>query len=285
MTYTTHHQMEILFFCPRWGSASIPWAEFALQVKEAGYDGIETDIPSDVRERDELMAALEENELLLIAQHWETVDPLFESHLDEYAGRIAFLASVRPLFINSQTGKDYFSFRENEWLLRSAHATYAALGVPVYHETHRGKFSFAAHITKDFLEQIPGLELTLDISHWCAVAESLLEDQQEAVLAAIHRTRHIHARIGHTQGPQATDPRGSEWRNALQFHLDCWDKVVELNQQKGTPFLTITTEFGPAPYMVHHPLTGEPIADQWELNVWMKEMLTERYIKNKVHIA
>jgi len=285
MIDTMQHQTEILFFCPRWGSASIPWAEFAFRVREAGYHGIETDIPSDVQERDELMAALEENELLLIAQHWETVDPLFESHLDEYAGRIAFLASVRPLFINSQTGKDYFSFRENELLLRSAQTTYKALGIPVYHETHRGKFSFAAHITKDFLARIPGLELTLDISHWCTVAESLLEDQQEAVLSAIERTRHIHARVGHTQGPQVADPGNSKWNDALQFHLNCWDKVVELHQQKETPFLTITTEFGPAPYMMHHPLTGKPIADQWELNVWMKEMLQERYITSKVNIA
>jgi sugar phosphate isomerase/epimerase len=278
----TSDQMDILFFCPRWGSASIPWREFAQKVKEAGYDGVETDIPFDLRERDELMNALEENDLLLIAQHWETVEPVFESHLDEYTGRIAFLASMRPLFINSQTGKDYFSFRENELLIRAAQAAYGALGVPVYHETHRGKFSFAAHITKDFLTRIPGLQLTLDISHWCAVAESLLDDQPEAVQAALQRTKHIHARVGHTQGPQVTDPRSDEWNDALQFHLDCWDKVVALNQQNGTPLLTFTTEFGPAPYMMHHPLTNEPIADQWELNVFMKNMLKERYINNKV---
>jgi sugar phosphate isomerase/epimerase len=272
-------QMEILFFCPRWGSASIPWPEFARKVKEAGFDGVETDIPFDLRERDELLQALEQNGLLLIAQHWETVDPVFESHLDEYTGRIAFLASVHPLFINSQTGKDYFSFQENQLLLQAAQAAYAAMGVPVYHETHRGKFSFAAHITKEFLARIPNLELTLDISHWCAVAETLLGDQEDAVLAAIARTKHIHARVGHTQGPQVTDPRTGESNDALQFHLSCWDKVVNLHQKNGSQLLTFTTEFGPAPYMIRDPETGEPIADQWELNVYMKNMLKERYKK------
>jgi sugar phosphate isomerase/epimerase len=278
-------QMEILFFCPRWGSASLLWPEFARKVKEAGYDGVETDIPFDLRERDELQQSLEENELLLIAQHWETVDPVFESHLDEYTGRIAFLAATRPLFINSQTGKDYFSFQENQLLLQSAQAAYGAMGVPVYHETHRGKFSFAAHITREFLTRMPGLQLTLDISHWCAVAESLLADQQDAVQAAIQRTSHIHARVGHTQGPQVTDPRSSEWADALQFHLDCWDKVVSLHEQKGTPLLTFTTEFGPAPYMMNDPLTREPVANQWELNVFMKNMLKERYVKNRMNKA
>jgi sugar phosphate isomerase/epimerase len=276
---TPTNQMEILFFCPRWGSAAIPWPEFAGKVREAGYDGIETDIPTDPRTRDEMMTALEENGLLLVAQHWETVDPVFEAHLDEYTGRIAFLAAARPLFINSQTGKDYFSFRENQLLLLAAETAYKAMGVPVYHETHRGKFSFAAHITKEFLARIPDLQLTLDISHWCAVAESLLDDQQEALHAALCRTRHIHARVGHTQGPQVTDPRSSEWKDALAFHLQCWDKVVELNQRKATPFLSFTTEFGPAPYMLYHPHSNEPIADQWELNIFMKDMLRERYIK------
>jgi hypothetical protein len=272
-------EMDILFFCPRWGSATVPWEEFARSVKSAGFDGVETDIPVDPRERENMLYALDENKLLLIAQHWETTDPHFESHLDEYTGRIAFLAAAKPLFINSQTGKDYFSFHENRLLIQSAHNIAGAMGVPVYHETHRGKFSFAAHITKTFLERDPSLSLTLDISHWCAVAESLLEDQQEAVTLALDRTRHIHARIGHTQGPQVIDPRSGSAQNALEFHLQCWDKIVKENERKGEPMLTFTMEFGPAPYMMHHPFTGEPFAEQWELNVFMKNLLSERYVK------
>ncbi|MES2374041.1 MAG: sugar phosphate isomerase/epimerase [Bacteroidota bacterium] len=273
--------MEILFFCPRWGSAKIPWDEFALRVKSAGFDGIETDIPINIHDREQMLNAMEKNKLLLIAQHWETTDQYFENHLDEYTGRIAFLASAKPLFINSQTGKDYFNFHENKLLIQSAHNIAATMGVPVYHETHRGKFSFAAHITKTFLENDPLLGLTFDVSHWCAVAESLLDDQQEAVVMAIERTKHIHARIGHTQGPQVIDPRSESAQNALQFHLQCWDRIVKEKERKGEPMLTFTMEFGPAPYMMHHPFTGEPFADQWELNIYMMHMLKERYRKNR----
>lgn len=278
-------QTEILFFCPRWGSAQVPWREFAARVKDAGYDGIESDVSFDIRQREEMLESLEANNLLLIAQHWETADPNFESHLDEYTGRIAYLASVRPLFINAQTGKDYFSFHENGLLIQSAHAISETTGVPVYHETHRGKFSFAAHITQGFLEADEKLQLTFDVSHWCAVAESLLDDQPDALAFAIERTMHIHARVGHTQGPQVIDPRSPLNARALQFHLECWDRIAQLCIANGEPMLTFTSEFGPAPYMMQDTQTQAPLADQWELNLYMKNLLHDRYVKNSVQLA
>ena len=48
---------------------------------------------------------------------------------------------------------------------------------------------------------------------------------------AITRTDHIHARVGYTEGPQITDPRVPEWKRALDFHLQCWDKVVAFNKK------------------------------------------------------
>ncbi len=166
----------------------------------------------------------------------------------------------------------------NERLLSEAAAVEAKTGVAVYHETHRGKFSFAAHITAGFLERNPGLRLTLDISHWIAVAETFLQDQPQAVTLAIDRTRHIHARVGYTQGPQVADPRAPQWQEALQKHLGYWDRVVESNRQAGASFLPITAEFGPPPYMPVLPHTGAAITDQWEINVFMMETIKGRYL-------
>ncbi|MBS1564417.1 MAG: sugar phosphate isomerase/epimerase [Bacteroidetes bacterium] len=270
--------MEILFFCPRWGQSHISWYAFAEKVKKAGYDGVETDIPMGLTEQALFLDAMKRNDLRFIAQHWETVEPSFDRHREEYAMRIGRLAAAKPLFINSQTGKDYYSFEQNKQLLSLAAAATAETGIDVYHETHRGKFSFAAHITHAYLRQLTGLELTLDISHWCAVAETLLHDQAEAVQTAIARTRHIHARIGHPQGPQVNDPRAPEWQAALNFHLQCWDVVVETNRQMQRPRLTFTVEFGPEPYMPQQPYTRQPLADQWEINLHMKDMLRKRYL-------
>lgn len=269
--------MDILFFCPRWGHAHVPWPEFARKVKEAGYDGVETDIPADEKECEELLDSLERNNLRLIAQHWETTEPDFEKHLELYIERLAVQALAKPLFINSQSGKDHFLFEQNETLIRTAETVAAVAGIPVYHETHRGKFSFAAHVTQTYIDALPLLELTLDISHWCVVAETLLHDQPGAVAKALSRTKHIHARIGYTQSAQVSDPQLPEFEEAMQFHLSCWDNVVAQRRQEGTTMLTFTTEFGPHPYMVNDPSTGKPIADQWDINLYMKNFLKERY--------
>ena len=247
------------------------------RVKDTGYDGIEACIPDHVRERDSLLNGMAKYGLNLIAQHCETVSGEFSNHLQQYEFHLSRIAALQPLFINSQTGKDYFTFQQNVQLIELARDISNTTGVPVYHETHRGKFSFAAHVTHQYLELLPHLNLTLDISHWFAVAESFLEDQSQAVATALPRSFHIHARVGHTQGPQVTDPRAREWEDTMQQHLQYWDRIVTLHKQSHRKLLTITPEFGPLPYMPSLPYTRQPIADQWEINSYMRKLLKRRY--------
>jgi hypothetical protein len=102
------------------------------------------------------------------------------------------------------------------------------------------------------------------------VHESLLEDQTEAVELAIAHAVHIHSRVGHAESPQVNDPRAPEWSVAMAAHLNWWDKIVGKHQKQGKT-LTITTEFGPAAYMPTVPFTQMPLANQWEINVYMMD--------------
>ena len=120
--------------------------------------------------------------------------------------------------------------------------------------------------------------MTLDISHWCNVHESLLHDQDETVQLALERTDHIHARIGHPEGPQVNDPRAPEWESAVKRHLDWWDAIVAMKIKKGVNQLTILTEFGPPDYLPTLPYTRQPLADQWDINVYMMQLLRKRYL-------
>jgi hypothetical protein len=135
---------------------------------------------------------------------------------------------------------------------------------------------FAAPVAKQYLEKNPDLRITLDASHWCNVSESLLADQQATMDLALTRVDHVHARIGHAQGPQVHDPRAPEWAEALAAHFGWWDKVVQVKKEKGEP-LTVLTEFGPPDYMPTLPYTRQPIADQWAINVHMMHLLRKRY--------
>ena len=271
--------MIIPFFCPRWGSEDLPWDAFCQKVKQEGYDGIEYAIAGTVTEKelDEVWNTAAKHNLAIIAQHYDTYEANFSKHAELYQ---AWLQKMKPYpveKINSQTGKDFFSFSQNESLIKAASAS----GLPVVHETHRNKFSYAAHVTQKYLEAIPGLKLTLDASHWVCVAESFLDDQPQAMQLAIERTAHIHARVGYTEGPQVPDPRLPEWQEALNKHLGWWDKVVALKTKESTR-LTITPEFGPFPYMVHMPATGIPITNQWEVNSYLMQLLKKRYHQKPV---
>ena len=94
---------------------------------------------------------------------------------------------------------------------------------------------------------------------------------------AIGRTDHFHARVGHSQGPQVSDPRAPEWQEALECHLKWWDEIIAQHKQKGTAVFTITPEFGPMPYMPLLPYTMQPVSNQWEINNYMKDLLKSRY--------
>jgi sugar phosphate isomerase/epimerase len=269
--------VKLLFFCTRWGQEDLPWTDFCEKVKNAGYDGVETTLPLNDQERALILAELEKFGLKLIAVQWDTGTSDFNEHIKEYELRLRSAASAKPLFITSHTGKDFFSFEQNEQLLKLAQRISIETGTKIIHETHRGKFSFAAHITKGYLEKLSWLKLTLDISHWFAVAESYLADQQEAVDLALTHTDHIHARIGYNQGPQVNDPRSPEWTDVVQKHLLLWDKVLDRHKNSGSPYFTFTTEFGPFPYMQLQPFTNVPVASQWEINVYMLKLLKTRY--------
>lgn len=265
--------MNIKYFCPHWGSKHLDFNEFFSLVKKSGYDGVEMSLPLDSTERASVVHSIKQNGLLYIAQHWETVNPNFQEHKKEYRQRLQNLAEANPLFVNSQTGRDFFAFEQNAELIGIADEVSEQTGVKIVHETHRGKFSFAAHVTFGYLNRVPDLRLGFDLSHWCAVAETYLDDQPEAVELAINRADHIHARIGFPEGPQVTDPRAPEWREAVEIHLGWWKRIVERNKVVGKPIFTITPEFGPSPYMVLQPFTQQPIVNQWEINVYMMEML------------
>lgn len=271
--------MEFKFFCPRWGSEQISWDVFCRKVKDEGYDGVEYGIPNDVavKELDEAWNNFENYGLEVIPQHYGTYDAVFSRHFDNYAGWLEMVRPYRALKIDSQTGKDYFSFEQNKQLIDRAAEHSRITGVEVFHETHRNKFTFACHITAEYLRRIPELQITLDASHWVNVAESFLEDQQEAMDLAIMRTEHIHARVGYPEGPQVPDPAAPEWNEALQHHLNWWDKVIQRKRSESDSLVTITPEFGPYPYMVHLPYSQKPISDQWANNVYMMNMLKKRY--------
>jgi sugar phosphate isomerase/epimerase len=267
--------MNVKFYAPQWGNI-LPFDTFCENVKAAGYDGVELALPFDEKGKGDILETVEKHGLEIIGQYWQSLEKDLELHAENYEKYLRNLISANPVLINCQTGKDYYTFDQNKRLFDLAAKLSEESGIEIIHETHRNKSLYAAHVTQDYLTKLPDLRICLDISHWCNVHESLLEDQQDAVDLAISRAHHIHSRVGFQEGPQINDPRAPEWTEILETHLNWWDQVAE-SHRKADRTMTITTEFGPALYMPVMPYTQTPLANQWDVNVFMLDLLTRRY--------
>lgn len=187
--------MDIKIFCPHWGMKEDEWKKKLQRIKEAGFDGVEMGTPKLKADCKKVKSLLVEYGLSVIAQQWTAGNTLRE-HMESLEEQTQRNVLLSPLFINSQTGKDHFEFEDNLELLHFSNAMTKKYDVKIHHETHRGRFAFAAHITSKYLDALPDLTLTADFSHWCCVSESYLADQTVHLEKAINKAIHIHARVG-----------------------------------------------------------------------------------------
>ena len=251
---------------------------YCAKAKKEGYDGIEIWWPMEVAGQKELFAALKDHGLE-VGFLCGGQEPSFEPHFDTFRRMTegaALNAVQRPLYINCHSGRDYFSFEQNKAFLDHTRALAARSGVIICHETHRSRMLFAAPVARHYIESDPDLRVTFDVSHWCNVSESLLADQGSTVELTLARVDHIHARIGHPEGPQVNDPRAPEWKSAVDAHFAWWDVIVARKKREGKR-LTILCEFGPPDYMPTLPYTRQPLGDQWTINAYMMRVLRSRY--------
>ena len=267
--------MKTDFFCPRWGSEHIEWETFLQSVKSDGYAGIEWFPYGEITDCDKVLELLKKYDLKFSIVMAVLEDFSFGEYLLELKKQLTELSSLKPLFISTQTGREYFTKEQIKACLQCCDLVSTASGIPIYQETHRNKWNYAVHRTAEILKENPNLLLTLDVSHWFCVSESYLEDQKEAVELAISHARHLHARVGHTQGSQVVDPRLPHYQEALNAHLAIWDKWIE-ERKKAVDSCTITPEFGPPPYLINTSSKTDHQM-QWELNLWMKNFLDKRY--------
>lgn len=272
--------MDLKYCATYWGCEGMQPEHFLDIALLSGYQGVEINLASGDFDNDDFRMKLygvrEDHHLSFIAQ--QVLDGRTES-VSDYIGRMEerfrLLSDFRPDFINSHTGKDFFSFDDNCRAIEAAENFSAKSGIPVCHETHRGRFTFHLPTLIPYLEKFPQMRLTGDFSHWCCVSESLLQEQADAMKEVLPHIHHLHARVGFEQGPQVGNPFSTQWEDHLSVYTAWWEDVIRFRKAAGSPIFTITPEAGPAPYM---PLDGNrPVADNWELNLQMKHFLTETF--------
>ncbi len=275
--------MAPLIFFSLWGfEGSLP---MALETAgRGGFDGLELNIrhPALVEDGDatERLRASGRPLVLEVVTGGGYVPDLActpGQHLAELDELLERCAPLSPSRVTVLTGSDAWPLDRQRDFLAEAAALADRSRLPVSFETHRSRCLGMPWTIGPLLEALPALRLTADLSHWCVVAERLMTPDLAPIQVMAERVDHIHARVGHAQGPQVSHPFAPEHAAALAAHLGCWQLFWERALGRGTPPPSFTPEFGPDGYMPTLPFTDRPVADLLAINTAMADWLRGRF--------
>ncbi|MDX2024110.1 MAG: TIM barrel protein [Deltaproteobacteria bacterium] len=251
------------------------WRDWLTKIKASGYAGVEGPPPADSDAFAAALRALDLHYVCQIVTH--ASDRSATGHFQSFKSQIEAASPLSPLFFTSHSGVDMWPLDESRRFLSNA-LTYAAKqGLDVSHETHRGRIFFNPRDTLQLLSEFPDLQLTADLSHWVNVCERIPDDATLGLALLAPHIRHIHGRVGYAQGPQVPDPRAPAYALELAAHERWWAEIWRIRIGAGQRQLTLTPEFGPPPYQQTSPYTALPLADPWDVSLWMAARLRERF--------
>ena len=258
--------MQLQTFRCLWGITE-SFGKVFPSLKNAGYNGVEfkgiraTQYPS-------FKQLLHEHDFSFITQihtYGETVD----EHIASFKELIQKSLPLNPVLINSQSGMDSWGMDEKCEFISRALAYEKEIGIPVAHETHRGRITCNPWQTRDLLLEFDDMKLCCDFSHWVCVCERLIDTEMAIIELCAEHCIHIHSRVGYEQGPQVPDPRAPEYARHLQSHENWWDIIWQTQQKNQFSISTITPEFGPPDYQHTLPFSRMPVSNLWEICDWM----------------
>ena len=281
MAEATATQLQV--FHSLWGFSG-DWDQAIARAKTSGFDGLEVNLlhPSLAGlEPLRVIDTLQSSQLGLVVElitGGDYVPDLALSpgqHLAELAEQLPRAERLQPKRITLITGSDSWSDAIQDQFLEDVLNLVEACRCPVSLETHRSRTLFNPWMITERLARHPRLRLTADLSHWCAVSERLMTPDLELISAMADRVDHIHARVGHAQGPSVSHPFAPEASDALEAHRRCWALFMKSQMVRGVQQPTITPEFGPDGYLPTLPFTGMPVADLLEINTAMAQWLRQ----------
>jgi len=285
------------FYKTLWGVTQ-PLAELLPQLAASpDYAGVEACLPyTSPADKATILAACRAGTIKVILMLQTSGDTVAD-HLASLDAQLAEAAEFSPHIdkVNIHGGCDFWTFQQScEYFTgflaleakyaataraapsdsaststSAATATTALLGpgVPLLHETHRGRILYAPWVSVPLLERFPSLLLTADLSHWVVVGERHLDAYPGLMKLIASRTRHIHARpcspnqiqLRHCQhSPDDLNSFKAYWREIFAAQKASQSQRASQGQSadsKGlTPVCSVDPELGPPPY---HPLSEE----------------------------
>jgi sugar phosphate isomerase/epimerase len=274
--------MQLECYKTLWGHTD-GFARACRLAQAAGFTGVEGPAPEAPDEQSRWRQQLQESGLLYIAEICTAGSYVpdraasVQDHLASLEQKLQHSLSLAPQFVTCLGGCDAWSEEQSLEFFSGAMHLARQCDVGISFETHRGRSFFNPWVTARICAQLDELRLTADFSHWCVVCERLMDVEQDVLEQLVGRVLHIHARVGHEQGPQVADPRLARYQRALESHESWWRRIWECQRHQGNTRSTLTPEFGPDGYQQVDPFSGTPVGELWEMNCWMAQRQRQQF--------
>jgi hypothetical protein len=279
---TEDPEYELLVFQSMWGMEQLPgkrgeWAieEQVHAILDAGFDGVQTEIPPYDKARETLEALAGSGRPWVMEAFPATVNEL-ESTIEavvhfgaERCHHIDLQANIRP-----HTVLECIPYVLG-WQRLADEA-----GIPLYFETHRDRMTTDLLFTLQLIDAVPSIRLVADLSHYLVGREfgyPVSEENHGLIHRILDRAEAMHGRVASREQVQISFefPQHRQW---LDLFLEWWEEGFRRWRARasGEYPMPFTIELGPPPYAITGA-DGAELSDRWDEALALKDLVRERW--------
>lgn len=208
----------------------------------------------------------------------------FPYHREDLKSFFLQVRNVGADFVNCHIMDNFVIGKDAEILIQDLIDEAKSNKIPFFVETHRGRVTQDLHRTVEYVNAIPDLRLTIDLSHYALAGEMEQISLQASQLfeQLLKRTSSIHGRISNGQqiqvdiGPNAEHP-------LVEAYMHLWIKGMAYWLEQAGPgdILPVLPELGPPEYAITSESIryGErhEISDRWQQALLIKHLFSKAW--------
>jgi sugar phosphate isomerase/epimerase len=241
------------------------------KIAAAGFTGILGSVPDDREE-----AARWRN--LLDQYNFDFGITISPWTIEEAKAQLETARAFGVDYVNAQVKNNFVIGQPAIDLLQGLVMAAEAVEMPFFVETHRGIITQDLHRTVDYVQAIPNLRLTLDLSHYVLAGEmgGFSAKGEELFNLLLPRTGSVHARVSNGEqiqvdiGPEGTHPMVEHFKRWWSNGMRHW--IGQAGPGDIFPFIS---ELGPAGYSITLPGTNQETSDRWQQALVFKRLAEE----------
>ena len=205
---------------------------------------------------------------------------------DKLVSRMEQAKELGALYANIQPGDAFTIGSEAVSFLEHVMSEADRIGLPCLFETHRGRITQDLLRTVEYLQALPDMRLTVDLSHYVLAGEMFIGMGDRIDIdprvdtyfdTLLQRCSCIHMRVSNAQQIQVDIGNDTQSNLLVEKYVAWWKQAVLYWQKEAKPgdILPLVSELGPADYAITRSDANsrEEISDRWQQSLVLKKIV------------